>query len=156
MTVRDILRKAECSIQPNAGNVWLLAVNIWIKGVLKEVSVMLCWNKQEGEAESLLWHFVLGCRTVNLAPTKSWISSLLKRGLISLSRATAEVSFYLLNFSIPRFLQWVESSILLITYSPFMIQVLHFIWLLSWGAYWACGQTFSSKIFVLYSLIEGD
>lgn len=93
MTVRDILRKAECSIQPNAGNVWLLAVSIWIKGVLKEVCVMLCWNKKEGEAEPLLWHFVLSCRTVNLAPTKSWFSSLLKRGLISLSRATPEVFF---------------------------------------------------------------
>lgn len=41
MTVGDIVRKAECSIQMNAGNTSLLAVNTGIKGVLEKGSVMM-------------------------------------------------------------------------------------------------------------------
>lgn len=42
MTVRNIVRKTEISIHPSAGNAWLFVVNTWIKGVLKEVTSVLC------------------------------------------------------------------------------------------------------------------
>lgn len=51
MTVGDIVRKAECSIQLNAGNISLLAVNTGIKGVLEKGNVMIYQNEQKGEAD---------------------------------------------------------------------------------------------------------
>lgn len=51
MTVGDIVRKAEWSIQLNTGNISLLGVNIEIKGVLEKGRMMMYWKEQKGEAE---------------------------------------------------------------------------------------------------------
>lgn len=154
MTVGDIVRKAECSIQLNAGNISLLAVNIRIKGVLEKCDDALKWAKGWGRAT-----LVLSCRILNFIPTKSRFSSpglhRVDQGLLSQSRGVTEIFFYLPNFSIPHFLHWVESSSVAITYSPFITQVLCLICLLPWGAYWAYGQTCCPDIFA-FAIEEAD
>lgn len=118
----DILRKAECSIQLNAGNIWLLAMNTW-KGNVEGGKCNAMLKRARGWGRTTLITLGLVCRTLNWVPTKLRLSSPLEKGLLALSRAITEIFFYLLNFSIPDFLHWVRSSILLIAYSPFMIQV---------------------------------
>lgn len=80
-------------------------------------------KRARGWGRTTLITLGLVCRTLNWVPTKLRLSSPLEKGLLALSRAITEIFFYLLNFSIPDFLHWVRPSILLITYSPFMIQV---------------------------------
>lgn len=111
MTVRDILRKAECSIQQNAGNAWWMTVHIWKNGVLKEVKAIPCWREQKGGVKSLsLLRLVLCHRTLGPYLVYSWNPFL-----------------YLLAFSIPHFLHWVESYLLLFTYTVFMVFITNIV-----------------------------
>lgn len=94
-------RQEDRSLHPSAGNAWLFVVNTLIKGVLKEVTSVLCWNEQKGEVKPLyLMRFMLCC------------------GILfgTLQSYRWNLSFYLLTF-LPHFLHWVESCLLLVTYS---------------------------------------
>lgn len=55
-------RQEDRNLHPSAGNAWLFVVNTWIKGVLKEVTSVLCWNEQKSEVKPLyLMRFMLCC-----------------------------------------------------------------------------------------------
>lgn len=80
-------------------------------GVLKEVKAIPCWREQKGGVKSLsLLRLVLCHGTLGPYLVYSWNPFL-----------------YLLAFSIPHFLHWVESYLLLFTYTVFMVFITNIV-----------------------------